>query len=241
MALIGYARVSSSDQNLTVQRQQLTEAGCERIFEEMESGTTVQNREQFKACLAYLREGDTLMVTRADRFARSLLDFAFIVKRLSDANIDLKCLLQPELNIDTITGKLIAHILFAFAEYETELRKQRQREGIERAKADGTYHRAISSYSSRLSTASRFLHEGYSYAEAARRSGINERNLRRRIPGFTYAEKAERRASSLSPNEPSGQKHSRPPSAGKPVKGQTKGGQRPGKGLFLDMVFGRDS
>lgn len=139
MALIGYARVSSSGQTLDVQRDQLLAAGCTRIFEEKRSGLSQDGREQLALALDYVRDGDTLMVTRLDRLARSITDLRQIVDRLTAKEVIFRALQQGELDTGSSNGRLMLNMLGAFAEFEADLRKERQREGIEKAKAAGVY------------------------------------------------------------------------------------------------------
>ncbi len=87
MALVGYARVSTTDQDLSIQLETLQSAGCKKIFSEKMSGTQKKGRTKLEACLDYLREGDTLIVTRVDRLSRSLRDLQNLVYELKDQNI----------------------------------------------------------------------------------------------------------------------------------------------------------
>ncbi len=133
MALIGYARVSSVGQSLVVQRDRLQQ--CDKIFEEQRSGT-MGKRPRLQACLEYVREGDTLVVTRLDRLARSTLHLCQIAEELQRKGVHLH-MLDQQLNTSDATGRLLFHMLGAIAQFETELRAERQREGIEHAKARG--------------------------------------------------------------------------------------------------------
>lgn len=128
MAKIGYARVSSTGQSLDVQIEKLTEYGCVEIFSEKKSGTTTRKRKELKNCMKYIRNGDTLIITKLDRLARSVLDLASIRTELKDKGADLIILDQPVLN--SISGDLMFNILGAFAEFETALRNERQVDGI---------------------------------------------------------------------------------------------------------------
>jgi DNA invertase Pin-like site-specific DNA recombinase len=132
MARIGYARVSSTGQSLEVQLDKLKNAGCERIFSEKRSGRTA-DRPQYQECIRYIREGDTLVITRLDRLARSVVHLAQLAKRFQDEKIDLVVLDQ---NIDsgTSTGRLMFNMLASIAEFENDLRTERQAEGIAKAK-----------------------------------------------------------------------------------------------------------
>ena len=133
MAQVGYARVSSVGQTLDVQRERLKH--CDKLFEEKESGTSSQ-RPRLKACLDYVREGDTLAVTRLDRLARSTLHLCQIASILEQKQVHLQVLDQ---NIDTTnaTGRLLFNMLGAIAQFETEIRAERQREGIRQARQRG--------------------------------------------------------------------------------------------------------
>lgn len=136
--VFGYARVSSSDQDLSVQLDALKSAGCDLIREEKISGTSRKGRTELETLLAFLREGDTLVVTRIDRLARSVKDLQDIVYDLRAKGVALRATEQP---IDTSTpaGKAFVDMLGVFAEFETALRRERQMEGIAKAKANGIY------------------------------------------------------------------------------------------------------
>ncbi|WP_313591912.1 recombinase family protein [Agrobacterium cavarae] len=138
MTIYGYARVSTNEQDLTIQREALLKAGCELVREEKRSGTTVEGREELDTLMAFMRAGDTLMVTRIDRLARSIGDLQDIVRKLKAKGVALKATEQP---IDTTSaaGKAFLDMLGVFAEFETNLRKERQMEGIAKAKAAGVY------------------------------------------------------------------------------------------------------
>lgn len=138
MAVYGYARVSTVDQDLTLQEEALKAAGCEIVRAEKVTGTSTQNREELKTLMAFLRPGDELIVTRVDRLARSVLDLQEIVRELREKEVQLKATEQP---IDTSTpaGKCFLDMLGVFAEFETNLRRERQMEGIAKAKERGVY------------------------------------------------------------------------------------------------------
>lgn len=135
MAKIGYARVSSIGQSLDVQIDKLTEYGCDKIYQEKKTGTTA-DRSELKAVLDYVRDGDYLVITKLDRLARSTFHLTQIADGLKNKNVELIVLDQ---NIDTSspTGKLLFNVLASIAEFETEIRKERQLEGIEKAKSKG--------------------------------------------------------------------------------------------------------
>lgn len=137
-ALIGYARVSTEDQDCAVQEEALRAAGCTIIRSEKRSGTTTEGRQELETVLSFLREGDTLMVTRIDRLARSVKDLENIVARIRERGAFLRATEQP---IDTATpaGKAFLQMLGVFAEFEIAIRHERQMEGIAKAKAAGVY------------------------------------------------------------------------------------------------------
>lgn len=137
---VGYARVSSVGQSLDVQLAALKEAGCTKVFAEKQSGKSTGKREKLQEALEFVRGGDdTLVVTRLDRLARSAGDLHAIVSQLSLKGVGFKCLQQSGVDTTTSTGKLLLGMLAAIAEFETDIRRERQREGIERAKAAGVY------------------------------------------------------------------------------------------------------
>jgi DNA invertase Pin-like site-specific DNA recombinase len=137
--LVGYARVSSVGQSLDVQLAALEEAGCEKVFAEKRSGSSAAARQALKDAVEFAREGDTLIVTRLDRLARSAADLHTTVSTLSGKGVGFRCLQQSGVDTTTSTGKLLLGMLAAIAEFETDIRRERQREGIERAKAAGVY------------------------------------------------------------------------------------------------------
>lgn len=138
MPIYGYARVSSIDQDLAIQEAALRAAGCQVIRSEKKSGTNRDGRTELATLLDFLHEGDTLMVTRIDRLARSIGDLQDIVRTLKTKRVALRATEQP---IDTATasGKAFLDMLGVFAEFETNLRRERQMEGIAAAKARGVY------------------------------------------------------------------------------------------------------
>ena len=134
----GYARVSSSGQDLTIQVEALTNAGCENIRQEKVSGTSTQGRDELNTLLEFLREGDELVVTRVDRLARSIRDLQNIVYDLDKKGVVLSATEQP-IQTNTSAGKCFLDMLGVFGEFETNLRKERQMEGIAKAKERGVY------------------------------------------------------------------------------------------------------
>lgn len=135
---VGYARVSTIDQELGGQVDALTAAGCERVFSEKVSGTSTTGRDKLQEAMDFVREGDALVVTRVDRLARSIGDLQQLVGTLRAKKVDLLATEQP-VDTSTAAGKCFLDMLGVFAEFETNLRRERQTEGIERAKARGVY------------------------------------------------------------------------------------------------------
>lgn len=139
MAVVGYARVSSVGQSLEIQRTALAEAGCEKIFAEKRSGLSAKGRHQLQDALEYVRDGDIFVVTRLDRLARSVGDLFSIIEQLQSKGVAFRCLQQNGVDTDSSTGRLMMAILGAVAAFEADIRRERQMEGIERAKAAGVY------------------------------------------------------------------------------------------------------
>ena len=132
-----YARVSSEGQSLEIQHEALTAAGCEKIFSEKVSGRSTKDRDQLASALDFVRENDTLIVTRLDRLARSVGDLHQIIEKLTAKGVSFKCLNQSGVDTDTSTGRLMLGVLGAVAVFENDIRRERQMEGIAKAKAAG--------------------------------------------------------------------------------------------------------
>lgn len=136
MAVVGYARVSTGQQDYQSQVDRLTAAGATKVFTETRSGLD-SDRPELAECLRYVREGDTLLVTKLDRLARSTADLYRIVTDLTNRGVAFKVLDDAAVDTTSRTGKLVMGILALIAEFETEIRRERQMEGIARAKAEG--------------------------------------------------------------------------------------------------------
>ena len=134
MALISYARVSSYGQSLDVQLEKLKH--CDRIFKEKQSGRSTDKREQLALCLDYVRDGDTLVVTKLDRLARSTRDLLNILNTLEKKQVKLH-VIDQQIDTSTPSGRLLVHLLGSIAEFENDLRKDRQLDGISLAKRNG--------------------------------------------------------------------------------------------------------
>src|SRR5918994_664615 len=133
--LIGYARVSTQDQTLNLQKDALAKIGCSKIFTDTASGTN-QERKGLEEALEYVRQGDILVVWRLDRLGRSLKHLVETITELNNRKIGFKSITE---NIDTTTsgGKLIFHIFGALAEFERDIIKERTQAGLSAARARG--------------------------------------------------------------------------------------------------------
>jgi DNA invertase Pin-like site-specific DNA recombinase len=172
MAVYGYARVSTGEQDLSIQREALLKAGCSVIREEKRSGTSMNGRTELQTLMEFARNGDTIIVTRIDRLARSMRDLQNIVHELKEKGVTLKATEQP-IDTGSAAGKAFLDMLGVFAEFETNLRRERQMEGIAKAKANGVYagkgrHRSVD-----RAEVKRLLSERVSPTQIASKLGIN--------------------------------------------------------------------
>ncbi len=131
--------MSSTGQSLDIQNEALTAAGCEKVFAEKMSGRSASDRIELINAIDFVRDGDTLIVTRLDRLARSVGDLHQIIEKLAAKNVGFRCLNQSGVDTDSSTGKLMLSILGAVAQFENDIRRERQMEGIAKAKAAGKY------------------------------------------------------------------------------------------------------
>lgn len=138
MPSYGYARVSTADQSLDLQRDALTAAGCVTIRAETGSGASTKGRDELRTILDFIQSGDELVITRIDRLARSIGDLQDVVRELKTKGATLRAIEQP-IDTSTAAGKAFLDMLGVFAEFETNLRRERQMEGIAKAKAKGIY------------------------------------------------------------------------------------------------------
>ena len=134
MSTIGYARVSSYGQSLDVQFDKLKH--CDRIFKEKQSARSTEKREQLSLCLDYVRDGDTLVVTKLDRLARSTRDLLNILNVLEKKQVKLH-VIDQQIDTSTASGRLLVTMLGSIAEFENDLRKDRQADGISLARRNG--------------------------------------------------------------------------------------------------------
>lgn len=176
MPRIGYARVSTTDQDTAIQIAALRDAGCDVIREEKASGTSTAGRRELATILEFLREGDALVVTRIDRLARSIADLQTIVQTIRQRRAALVCTEQP-VDTSTAAGKCFLDMLGVFAEFETSLRRERQAEGIAKAKAEGVYKGRPASIDAEK--VRRLRAEGLGPAAIAKRLGIGRASVYR--------------------------------------------------------------
>jgi DNA invertase Pin-like site-specific DNA recombinase len=176
--LVGYARVSSNQQELSLQSDALTAAGCERIFQEKESGIQ-RDRPQLAAALEYMRNGDTLVVWRLDRLARSVKQLIETVEILERRGVELRCLAQPMIDTATPGGKLVFNIFSALAEFEVALIRDRTNAGLAAARARGrTGGRPPKLTEADKKKAHALISSGaYSMLEVARELGVSRATL----------------------------------------------------------------
>lgn len=175
---VGYARTSTIDQvaGIEAQVRDLRAAGCEEIFQEHASA--VGQRDGFDRAIGYVREGDTLVVTKLDRLARSVPDLYKIVDVLKEKKVHLQII---GLGVDTTTaaGQAMLTMMGAFAEFEREIMLERQKEGIEKAKEDGKYRGRKPMPTEIVHAVETFLETGVSKVWIAKRLNIGEATVYR--------------------------------------------------------------
>lgn len=179
--LIGYARTSTVEQEagLEAQARDLAAAGCERTFSERVS--SIGARAQLEAALSFARQGDTLVVTKPDRLARSVADLLGIIARMETKGVALRVLSMggSEVDTNTPTGRLMLTMLGAVAEFERSLMLERQREGIAKAKAEGRYQGRAPTAQRQGEEVRRLKAEGVRPVEIARQLGIGRASVYR--------------------------------------------------------------
>lgn len=192
--IVGYARVSTMDQNLDAQLEALRNAGAEKVFSEQKSGKTSRDRPALRDVLDFIREGDILVVTRLDRLGRSMRDLLEILQKVKDKGAAFRCLYQA---IDTTTaeGRLMFGMLSAFAEFELTMITERQRDGIERAKALGKYGKRKPAVD--VEEIKRLAAAGWMPKAVADRMKVSKRTVTRYWPPEHKVEMPERLAEKL--------------------------------------------
>lgn len=184
MKKLGYARVSSTGQNLSAQITQLKEAGCTTIYHEKVSGRKTGNREQFNKLLDAIGVGDTIVVTKLDRFARSTKDALQTIEMLDNKGVSLVVLNMGGDRIDTskAIGKLMITVLSGIAEFEADMIRERQIEGIAEAKVRGVYKGRPHTYSEK--------HAGLQHALELYKNRATNKYTVKRIAEITKISKA---------------------------------------------------
>lgn len=179
--LVGYARTSTVEQEagLEAQTRDLAAAGCERTFAERVS--SVAHRAELETAIAFMREGDALVVTKPDRLARSVADLLGIIARLEAKGVALRVLSMGGAEVDTRTptGRLMLTMLGAVAEFERALMLERQREGIAKAKAEGKYQGRAPTAQRQAEAVRQMKAEGVRPVDIARRLGIGRASVYR--------------------------------------------------------------
>jgi DNA invertase Pin-like site-specific DNA recombinase len=180
---VGYARTSTTEQiaGLEAQARDLKQAGCEKLF--VEQVSSVGQREQLSAALDFIREGDTLVVTKLDRLARSISHLSEITKTLEGKRADLQVLAMG-LDTSTATGRLMLNVIGSVAQFEREMMLERQRDGIAKAKLEGKYKGRKATARAKAIVV-RDLHErGLGASEIARQAGVGRASVYRILEGL---------------------------------------------------------
>jgi DNA invertase Pin-like site-specific DNA recombinase len=176
--LIGYARTSTLDQKagLESQIEALKALGCERLYSEQVSSIAI--RDALREALAFCREGDTIVVTKLDRLARSVRHLGDIVESLENRNVGLRIV---DLGLDTgnATGKLMLNVLGSVAQFEREMMLERQKEGIAKAKHDGKYRGRKPTGPNKIAQVETLLSDGVPKRKIATMTGLSERTVYR--------------------------------------------------------------
>lgn len=177
---VGYARVSTADQDVALQVRALEQAGCSRVFVETASGA-VRERPELEQALAYLRPGDVLVVWKLDRLGRSLRHLLEVVDGLAQRGVDFRSLTEG-LDTTTPAGRLLFHVVGAIAEFERDLIRERTHAGIRSARANGRRGGRPSTVGARqLRTARQLLDGGATVTEAAASVGVSRPALYRAL------------------------------------------------------------
>lgn len=182
--IVGYARTSTLDQKagLDAQKEELARAGCEKVFVEQVSSVDIKARERLSEALEFIREGDTLVVTKLDRLARSVAHLLEVLQIVADRGASLR-ILSMGIDTGTATGKLMLTILGGVAEFEREIMLERQREGIARAKAAGKYKGRKPTVRAKADQIEALRKEGIGATEIAKRLGVGRASVYRVLAG----------------------------------------------------------
>ncbi len=178
--IVGYARTSTTEQEagLSAQLRDLEAAGCDRVFKEQVSSVDRDARHELNAAMDYVRDGDTLIVTKLDRLARSVTHLLELVEALKAKGATLR-ILAMDIDTGTPTGKLMVSVLGSVAAFEREIMLERQREGIAKAKAEGKYKGRKPTAKAKADEVLRLLADGYGATEVAKLIGIGRASVYR--------------------------------------------------------------
>jgi DNA invertase Pin-like site-specific DNA recombinase len=180
MTMIGYARVSTADQTTDGQHDALTAAGCERIYTEKASGA-LRERPQLDAMLDYARDGDTIVITKLDRLARSVSHLTELAADFRARGIEMR-ILDQGIDTNTLTGQLLYHVLGAVAEFERGLIRERTNVGLTAARERGrTGGRPATMTPEKLAAARNLINTGTSVKAAAAAIGVSRATLHRHL------------------------------------------------------------
>jgi DNA invertase Pin-like site-specific DNA recombinase len=174
--LVGYGRTSTLDQvaGLEAQERVLRTLGCGKVF--LEQTSSIGPRKALDAALDYVREGDTLVVTKLDRLARSVVHLGQIIATLEAKGVALR-ILDLGIDTNTPTGKLMLNVLGSVAQFEREMMLERQREGIAKAKAENKYKGHAPTARAKTDEIKALASQGVSKREIAQRLGVGERSV----------------------------------------------------------------
>ena len=171
MSVIGYARVSTTEQNIEPQLEQLTAAGCDKVFQEKRSGADAA-RPELGTMLDYVRDGDTVVCCKIDRLARSTKHLLEIVEMLKVRGVALR-ILNINLDTSTATGEMMLTMLGAIGQFEREMMLERQRDGIVKAKEDGKYNGRKPTAMNQAAEVMELIRQGMTRQATADRLGIS--------------------------------------------------------------------
>ena len=180
--VVGYARVSSTGQDLTTQLEKLEGAGCkpDHIFREKRSGTD-RGRPELQRCLGYVRKGDTLLVSKLDRLARSTVDLYNIIAQLQAKGVEFRVIDDPSIDTTSRTGKLVMGILALIAEFENDIRRERQLDGIAKAKERGVRFGVQPKLTEKVVKEIRKLRHSETVPEIMRQTGLSKASVYRAL------------------------------------------------------------
>jgi DNA invertase Pin-like site-specific DNA recombinase len=182
MMLVGYGRTSTLDQvaGLEAQERDLKALGCGKVY--LEQTSSVGPRKGLEAALDYVRDGDTLVVTKLDRLARSVVHLGQIIQHLESKKVGLR-ILDLGIDTNTPTGRLMLNVLGSVAQFEREMMLERQREGIAKAKAEKKYKGRVPTARAKAEDIRTLAAQGLAKREIAQRLGVGERSVFRVLAG----------------------------------------------------------